>query len=420
MKQMFFVLLATLLLCSHGMGQIPQLMSHQGYVADGTGTRRQIDGSPPAPQLINSAGYMLAIDGDLAIVGTQWEDGYRGAAYLYKRTGSTWIQQQKLSPSDLGEFDHFGSSVAVDGEYAFVGASWQNTMRGALYIFKLNGEKWVQEQKFSPKGAMPGDRFGSRMSLDGGRLIIGSKDKLPAAYTLDRLADSWTIEKTTTSISDITAGASDLPPAGISLLNVIHQFNGTTVPVLSTMTPPAPDTVTASHALFEDRTEVRWTRVPLSAITYKIRRNGTLLSLASSRDSVYFDRTGVRGTTYNYCITVADMNDVESPAKCDSGSRTVFPPASVDASDGLFADRVQVKWIDQSSVEQGYIVKRNGSQIGINPSNTQVFDDTGATAGTRYKYTVLAFDSSASQSAATGSRLGVLADTARKSRQRLH
>ncbi len=38
MKQMFVVLLATLLLSALGMGQIPQLMSHQGYVADTSGT----------------------------------------------------------------------------------------------------------------------------------------------------------------------------------------------------------------------------------------------------------------------------------------------------------------------------------------------------------------------------------------------
>ncbi len=38
MKQILLVLLATLLFCSLGMGQIPQLMSHQGYVADSTGT----------------------------------------------------------------------------------------------------------------------------------------------------------------------------------------------------------------------------------------------------------------------------------------------------------------------------------------------------------------------------------------------
>jgi len=38
MKHIFFVLLSTLVLCLPCMGQIPQLMSHQGFVADSTGT----------------------------------------------------------------------------------------------------------------------------------------------------------------------------------------------------------------------------------------------------------------------------------------------------------------------------------------------------------------------------------------------
>jgi hypothetical protein len=89
-------------------------------------------------------GYSLAIDGDYAIVGTRYEDGEgtsRGAAYVYGRNyggADVWGEVMKLTALDAADQDWFGYSVAINGDYAVVGAANEDGAggnRGAVYIF---------------------------------------------------------------------------------------------------------------------------------------------------------------------------------------------------------------------------------------------------------------------------------------------
>ena len=70
-------------------------------------------------------GLSVALSGDTAIVGAR-RNAYRGAAYVYVRSGGTWTQQQKLISADLAANDHFGISVAIAGDTALVGASYDD------------------------------------------------------------------------------------------------------------------------------------------------------------------------------------------------------------------------------------------------------------------------------------------------------
>ena len=80
-------------------------------------------------------GYSVAISGDYAIVGAYQQDqdasgssfmSNSGSAYIFKLTGSTWAQQQKILASDRAGDDYFGYSVAISGDYAIVGANWED------------------------------------------------------------------------------------------------------------------------------------------------------------------------------------------------------------------------------------------------------------------------------------------------------
>ena len=151
--------------------------------------------------------------------------------------------------------------------------------------------------------------------------------------------------------------------------------------------------VDASDALFEERVEVRWSRVPFDTVTYRILRDGSLLSVASSRDSLYSDFSGDPGVIYEYCVVMTDStNPAVSETLCDNGSRIIFPPQDVSASDGLFEDKVRITWTDYSFIEQGYRVRRDGTPIGTTPANTEAFDDTGAVVNVIYTYEITAFD----------------------------
>ena len=76
------------------------------------------------------AGFSVAIDGHTAIVGVPGDDirGYNaGSAYVFVRDSSgLWSRTATLTASDAGENDIFGSSVALSGDFAIVGAPLHN------------------------------------------------------------------------------------------------------------------------------------------------------------------------------------------------------------------------------------------------------------------------------------------------------
>ena len=94
-------------------------------------------------------GSSVSIHGDYAIIASYLYDedhpdvaSNRGAAYIFKREGTTWRQQIQLQPSDPGADDHFGGDtqgVDIYGDYAVVGARLEDSNgsnAGSAYVFK--------------------------------------------------------------------------------------------------------------------------------------------------------------------------------------------------------------------------------------------------------------------------------------------
>lgn len=121
-------------------------------------------------------GNSVAISGSLAVVGAPGEDtagSNAGAAYVYDlNTGS---ELAMLTASDAENDDQFGWSVAISGNFALVGAKLKNdggTQRGAAYVFDLtSGEELF---KLAASDAEDSDRFGTSVALAGNRAIVGA------------------------------------------------------------------------------------------------------------------------------------------------------------------------------------------------------------------------------------------------------
>ena len=139
-------------------------------------------------------GWSVSIDGDYAIVGAHKEDGSgtdRGAAYIFYRSGSSWSQQQKLTPGDAEDGDYFGKSVSIDGEYAIVGAPGKSSNQGFSYIFKRTGGVWTQMTKV---GATGSNKLGWSVSIDGAFVIMGAygtNSNTGAAHIYELVGTSW-------------------------------------------------------------------------------------------------------------------------------------------------------------------------------------------------------------------------------------
>lgn len=123
----------------------------------------------------------VGISGDYAIVGSPNDDApvtNQGSAYIYFRSNGQWTQQAKLTATDGAFEDNFGEAVDISGEYAIVGAPQNDdgghANRGAAYVFRRSGTNWAQVAKISSGFVSANQRFGSAVSIDGDYVAIGA------------------------------------------------------------------------------------------------------------------------------------------------------------------------------------------------------------------------------------------------------
>ena len=138
-----------------------------------------------APDAGIGAPVSISSDGNTIIFGASREDTGAtdaGAAYIFTRSGTSWSQQAKIQASDKEANDYFGSSVSIssDGNTAIVGAHGEDTGgadAGAAYIFKRSGSTWSQQAKIQASDIAADDIFSRSVSISGDGLtaIVGSE-----------------------------------------------------------------------------------------------------------------------------------------------------------------------------------------------------------------------------------------------------
>lgn len=121
-------------------------------------------------------GWAVDISENIAIVGAQRDDDFgtsSGAAYLFDvRTGTELF---KLTASDAAVFDHFGSSVAIDGTTAIIGAYEDRdngNASGSAYLFDVT--TGAELAKLVPSNGAAEDRFGWSVGISGNTAIVGA------------------------------------------------------------------------------------------------------------------------------------------------------------------------------------------------------------------------------------------------------
>jgi hypothetical protein len=266
--------------------------------------------------------YAVAHDGDVAVAGTPWQEEYAGSAHVLRRSGDEWRVVQTLSVDGAGLYDRFGSSVAIDGDYIAVGAPWKDLFRGAVYVFRRDGREWKLEQTLISGDAAPDMQFGNAIEFDGGALIVTAGNGVGGAWRFERDGGRWA-ERGQGGSRDSEIAAGDRNDPDTSALEVIDAVGNMFAPpparAYSSAAGDSLEWVSASDGAFEEHVEIKWSPVEMDAIIYKILRNGILISVAASEDSVYHDESGVRGLTYNYCVIVQYMAGGEGSPRCDTG-----------------------------------------------------------------------------------------------------
>lgn len=143
-------------------------------------------------------GYAVAIQGNVALIGAPFEDGYgsnSGATYVFRWNGINWIEEARLTASDASYDDAFGYAVSLDGDVALIGASFEDGQAdasGAAYVFRWDGTSWNQEAKLAASDGAYNRRFGESVSLSQDTALIGTYTVPdPSAYVFRWNGISW-------------------------------------------------------------------------------------------------------------------------------------------------------------------------------------------------------------------------------------
>ena len=178
-------------------------------------------------------GVRVAVSFDVVVVGASGEDanprndgisnGNSGAAYVFIRSGTGWIQQAYLKASNSGAEDRFGSSLAVSGDTLVVGAFGEDSSTtgvnstsnnsssnsGAAYVFVRNGNTWSEQAYLKASNTGSVDYFGASVAISGDTIVVGaygedssstgvnstpneSSSGSGAAYVFVRSGSTWT------------------------------------------------------------------------------------------------------------------------------------------------------------------------------------------------------------------------------------
>lgn len=144
-------------------------------------------------------GEAISMDENNVIVGAPGENG---AAYIFHQENDDWVEAAHLMPDENHPGSQFGQSVAIDGEFAMVGFPDGNEGKGSVIVFQQKNKQWSQLQELTFENGIVGDRFGCSVAMDDEYAIIGAEEtnsgpeKSGAAHVYKKADNSWEYDET--------------------------------------------------------------------------------------------------------------------------------------------------------------------------------------------------------------------------------
>lgn len=176
------------------------------------------------PNQFHLFGRKVALDGDTAVVSAPFAtvgDVQRaGAVYIFERSGTTWIEQGKITSPD-GQMTGFGGAIALQGDTLVISAlgdeAWLSRnptsdkmsprfYDAIVYVYRRDGNTWSLQSVLSDPVPGDGDRFGYTIALGWDRLALSTDGTLDdeetaggAVYMYRRKNDEWVFDTTLVS-----------------------------------------------------------------------------------------------------------------------------------------------------------------------------------------------------------------------------
>lgn len=135
----------------------------------------------PTPRTSAGFGYAVAVDGDAIAVGAPFETRdavtERGAAYVFRRSGTTWSLEQDFTGVTYAS--RFGCAVALENDRLAVGSFGDANLAGAVFTWRRSGG-WYATADLR-NGSLSNTRFGNTIAMSGNRLLVGNRLDLNAS-----------------------------------------------------------------------------------------------------------------------------------------------------------------------------------------------------------------------------------------------
>jgi len=161
-------------------------------------------------------GWSVALSekGEYALIGGPSDNGGVGAAWVFTRSGTTWTQQARLTGKEEAGQGDFGWSVALaskEGNYAAIGAPFNNKDVGAAWVFTRSGTTWTQQAMLTGKEEVGEGEFGGSVALSatGEYALVGgpgNKTLVGAAWVFLRKETTWSYQATLTGKEEAGGG----------------------------------------------------------------------------------------------------------------------------------------------------------------------------------------------------------------------
>jgi len=238
------------------------------FVRNGTSWTQEAYLKASNTEVLDVFGFSVSVSGDTVVVGADGEDGSvagvdgnasdngassAGAAFVFRRNGTTWSQEAYLKASNPGAFDTFGSTVSIADDTVVVGATGEDSdatgvngnqadesaaLSGAAYVFRRNGTIWSQEAYLKASNTEIGDGFGTSVAVAGERVLVGAggEDSSAAGANGDQADNSvsasgaiYMFERTGTAWSQVAYLKASNPGMNDGFGNSVSIFDCTLV-----------------------------------------------------------------------------------------------------------------------------------------------------------------------------------------------
>ncbi len=107
-----------------------------------------------------------------------------GGVTVFARSSRGWVVQGQLVPSDTSGVGSFGTSVSLEGDRLLVGSPGnyidRQVARGSVYVFERRQGIWTQSAKLIDSTGASSQKFGSSVALSGNTDLVSSPNRLYA------------------------------------------------------------------------------------------------------------------------------------------------------------------------------------------------------------------------------------------------